>query len=138
MKVFHILISMVMWLILLFIPCTCASFTCSIFLFYNHVHSSFFFFCFCQLLALDGVVLCVHCVSCSIISFLFFYGDVVYKLRKILDHKHFNTLFSKRIKHFLKKGYDSKILQHTACLIVDPFTVGNYAFLFHCMTTRNS
>ena len=67
-----------------------------------------------------------------------FYGDVVYKLRKIIGHDHFQTLFPKRIKHFRKKGYDPTILQRTACLVVDPFTVGNHAFLFNCALTGNA
>ena len=67
-----------------------------------------------------------------------FYGDVIYKLRKIIGHDHFLTLFPKRIKHFLKKGYDPKVLQRTACLVVDPSTVGHHAFLFNCTTTANT
>ena len=59
-----------------------------------------------------------------------FYGDVIYKLRKILGHTYFQKLFIKRIKKFVKTGYDPTILQHTACLVVDPFTVGHHAFLF--------
>lgn len=64
-----------------------------------------------------------------------FYGDVIYKLRNIIGHSHFHTLFPKRMKHFLKRGYDPTILQHTACMVVDPFTVGNHAFLFRRTTT---
>ena len=64
-----------------------------------------------------------------------FYGDVIYKLRNILGHTHFNELFSKRIKKFVKKGYDPIILQRTACLVIDPSTVGSHASLFHCTTT---
>ena len=64
-----------------------------------------------------------------------FYGDVMYKLRKILGHTYFQKLFIKRIKKFVKKGYDPTILQRTACLVVDPFTVGHHAFLFACATT---
>ena len=59
-----------------------------------------------------------------------FYGDVIYKLRKINGHSHFFTLFNKSIRKFIKKGYDPIILQRTACLVVNPFTVGNHAFLF--------
>ena len=35
-----------------------------------------------------------------------FYGDVIYKLRKIIGHGNFNTLFPKRIKRVIKRGYD--------------------------------
>lgn len=64
-----------------------------------------------------------------------FYGDVIYKLRKILGHTYFQSLFTKRIRKFIKKGYDPVILQRTACLVVDPFTVGHHAFLFGCAMT---
>ena len=64
-----------------------------------------------------------------------FYGDVIYKLRKIRGHIHFHDLFIKRIKTFKKKGYDPIILQRTACLVIDPFTVGSYASLFACAMT---
>ena len=67
-----------------------------------------------------------------------FYGDVIYKLRKIVEHTHFNSLFIKRIKKFNKKGYDPTILQRTACLVVNPFTVGHHASLFACATTGRS
>ena len=66
-----------------------------------------------------------------------FYGDLIYRLRKIIGHTHFSSIFAKTIKGFVKRGYDPVKLQHTACLVVDPFTVGNYASLFHCaMTSR--
>lgn len=64
-----------------------------------------------------------------------FYGDVVYKLRKIYNHDLFNVLFTKHMKKFVRKGYDPSILQRTACLVINPFTVGNHAFLFHCAMT---
>ena len=59
-----------------------------------------------------------------------FYGDVVYKLRKIMGHGNFPVVFAKIIKRFVNRGYDPTILRHTACLVFNPFTVGRYAFLF--------
>ena len=67
-----------------------------------------------------------------------YYGDVIYKLRKITGHTHFHSLFIKRIKKFIKTGYDPTILQRTACLVVNPFTVGHHASLFGCATTGRS
>ena len=29
-------------------------------------------------------------------------------------------------------GYNINVLQQTACLVVNPITVGNFAFLFNC------
>ena len=62
-----------------------------------------------------------------------FYGDVIYKLRKILGHGNFSFMFTKIIKRFIKRGYDPIVLRHTACLVFSPFTVGRYAFLFDCV-----
>ena len=59
-----------------------------------------------------------------------FYGDVVYKLRKIMGHGNFPVVFTKIIKRFIRRGYDPTILRHTACLVFNPFTVGRFAFLF--------
>ena len=67
-----------------------------------------------------------------------FYGDVIYKLRKVIGHIHFNTLFVKRIKRFIKCGYDPVILQRTARLVVSPSTVDNHAFLFDCTMTKKT
>ena len=64
-----------------------------------------------------------------------FYGDVIYKLRKIIGHTHFHDLFIKRIKKFLKRGYDPVILQRTARLVVNPYTVDHHASLFACAMT---
>ena len=63
------------------------------------------------------------------------YGDVIYKLRKILEHVHFENLFNKRIKSFIKKDNDPVILQRTSRLVIDPSTVNSYAFLFGCAMT---
>ena len=66
-----------------------------------------------------------------------FYGDVIYNLRKILGHIHFATLFVKRSKYFIKRGYDRAILQRTACLVIAPFTAGHYtlSFFYNCTMT---
>ena len=34
--------------------------------------------------------------------------------------------------HYKKIGYNINVLQQTACLVVNPITVGNFAFLFNC------
>jgi hypothetical protein len=48
-----------------------------------------------------------------------FYGDVIYKLRKILGHGNFSADFTKIIKRSIKRDYDPTILRHTACLVFD-------------------
>ena len=61
-----------------------------------------------------------------------FYGDLVYKLRKIVGSNNFSAQFIKIISHYKKIGYNINVLQQTARLIVNPITVGNSAFLFNC------
>ena len=52
-----------------------------------------------------------------------FNGDLVYKLKKIIGLNNFQHK---------KIGYNINVLQWTACLVVNPITVGNFAFLFYC------
>ena len=62
-----------------------------------------------------------------------FYGDLVYKLKKIVGSNIFSAQFIKVIYHYKKIGFNINVLQQTACLVVNPITVGNFAFLFNCM-----
>ena len=61
-----------------------------------------------------------------------FYGDLVYKLKKIVGSNNFSAQFIKIISHYKKIGYNLNVLQQTACLVVNPIMVGNFAFLFNC------
>ena len=67
-----------------------------------------------------------------------FYGDLVYKLKKIVGSNNFSAQFIKIISHYKtigykKIGYNINVLQQTAGLVLNPITVGNFAFLFNCM-----
>ena len=59
-------------------------------------------------------------------------SDLVYKLKKIVGSNNFSAQFIKIISHYKKIGYNINVLQQTACLVVNPITVGNFAFLFNC------
>ena len=61
-----------------------------------------------------------------------FYGDLVYKLKKIVGSNNFSAQYIKIISHYKKIGYNINVLQQTSCLVVNPITVGNFAFLFNC------
>ena len=63
-----------------------------------------------------------------------FYGDVVYKLKMIVGSNNFSAQLTKIISHYKRIGYNFNVLQQTACLVVNPITVGNFAFLFNCTT----
>ena len=59
-----------------------------------------------------------------------FYSDLVYKLKKIVDSNNFSAQSIKINSHYKKVGYNINVLQQTACLVLNPITVGNFAFLF--------
>ena len=61
-----------------------------------------------------------------------FYDDLVYKLNKIVGSNNFSAQFIKIISHYKKIGYNINVFQRTVCLVVNPVTVGNFAFLFYC------
>ena len=61
-----------------------------------------------------------------------FYGDLVYKLKKIVGSNNFSAQFIKKI------GYNINVLQQTAYLVVNLITVGNFAFLFSCTPVRRT
>ena len=60
------------------------------------------------------------------------YGDLVYKLKKIVGSNNFSAQFIKIISNYKKIGYSINVLQQTACLVVNQITVGIFAFFFNC------
>ena len=62
-----------------------------------------------------------------------FYGDLVYKLKKFVGSNNFSAQFIKIVSHDKTIGYNINVLQQTACLVVNPITFDNFAFLFNCM-----
>ena len=54
------------------------------------------------------------------------------KLKKIVGSDIFSAQFIKIISHCKNIGYNINVFQQTACLVVNPITVGNFAFLFNC------
>ena len=63
-----------------------------------------------------------------------FYGDLVYKFKKIIGKNDFPYHFKKIIIRYITIGYNKDVLQQTACLVVNPITVNSFAYLFNCMT----
>ena len=62
-----------------------------------------------------------------------FYGDLVYKLKKIyIDRAHFSDQFRKIIVRYKRIGYNVNIMRQSACLVFNPITVNNFASLFNC------
>ena len=63
-----------------------------------------------------------------------FYGDLVYRFRKIVGKSNFSEQFRKRINRYKRIGYSLDIMRQTACLVVNPIIVDGYASLFNCTT----
>ena len=56
-----------------------------------------------------------------------FYGDLVYKFRKIIGKYDFPYHFKKIIVRYEKKiGYNIDVLQQTACLVVNPIKANSF------------
>ena len=56
-----------------------------------------------------------------------FYGDLVYRNRKIVGKSNFAEQFRKLIYRYKRIGYNPYIMRQTVCLVVNPITVASYA-----------
>ena len=55
-----------------------------------------------------------------------FYGDSVYKFKKIIGNPNFSNLLKRIVNRFKRAGY------FFACLVFNPIMVESYAALFSC------
>ena len=60
------------------------------------------------------------------------YGELVNKFRKIVGKIEFSDLFKKVIMRYKCIGYNVDVMRQSACLMVNPITVNNFAALFNC------
>ena len=63
-----------------------------------------------------------------------FYGNLVYKFRKIIGKNDFPYHFKKIIVRYKNIGYNINVMRQTACLVVNPIKVNSFAYLFNCTT----
>ena len=61
-----------------------------------------------------------------------FYGNLVYKFKRIVGKPNFSDQFKKIVKRYISVGYNSDIMRQSACLVLNPITVYSYGFLFNC------
>ena len=61
-----------------------------------------------------------------------FYGDLVYKFKKIIGNPNFSNLLKRIVNRFKRAGYSLDIMWQTACLVFNPIMVEGYAALFSC------
>ena len=66
------------------------------------------------------------------LSELEFYGDLVYKFNKVVGWNDFSDQFRKITIRYKRIGYNINVMRQTACLVVNPITVNNFAYLFNC------
>ena len=52
----------------------------------------------------------------------------------LVGSNNFPAQFTKIISHYEKIGYNINVLQQTACLVVNPITIGNFAFLLNTVS----
>ena len=70
------------------------------------------------------------------ISHPIFYGDLVYKLRKVKDLPNFISSGSKIVKRLRRRQYDPVIIERTIGLVLGPSTALYEPFLKHCTLTN--
>ena len=63
-----------------------------------------------------------------------FYGNLVYKLKRIVEKPYFSDQFKKIVKRYIRVGYNLDIMRQSACLVLNPITGYSYGFLFNCTT----
>ena len=66
------------------------------------------------------------------LSELEFYGDLVYKFKRIVGRNNFSDQFRKIIIRYKRIGYNMNVMRQTACLMANPITINNFADLFYC------
>ena len=63
-----------------------------------------------------------------------FYGDLVYKFKRIVGKPNFSDYFIKIVKRYVRVGYNLDIMRQSARLVLNQITVYSYGFLFNCTT----
>ena len=64
----------------------------------------------------------------------YFYGDLVYKFKRIVGKPNFSDQVKKIVKLYIRVGYKLDVMRQSACLVLNPIKVNSYGFLFNCMT----
>ena len=61
-----------------------------------------------------------------------FYGDLVYKFKRIVGKPNFSDQFNFFINRYIKVVYNLDVMRQSACLVLNPIMVNSYGFLFNC------
>ena len=63
-----------------------------------------------------------------------FYGDLVYKFKRVVKKSYFIDQFKKIINVVKRVGYYMDVMRQSACMVVNPITVYSSGFLSNCTT----
>ena len=97
-------------------------------------HSRAVLLCYLLHVCLCYTVLMLIALLQQGISEPIFYGDLVYKFKRIVGKPNFSDQFKKIINRYIKVGYNLDVMRQSACLVLNPITVYSYGFLFNCAT----
>ena len=61
-----------------------------------------------------------------------FYGNLVYKFRRIVEKSGFGDRFGGIVGRCIGVGFGFDVVQRSACLVLGPVAVCGYGFLFGC------
>ena len=67
-----------------------------------------------------------------------FYGDVVYKFKKLKGKNDFSLQFRKIITRYRRICYNMNVMRQSECLVFNPIMVDNYAAFFNCTPVGRS
>ena len=106
---------------------------------YHKLRKTFgkFFGSYSELLSKFGDISFQEYVS-KAISHPIFFGDVVYKLRRVKDWLNFISSGSKIVKRLRRRQYDPLIIERTIGLVLGPSTALYIPFLKHCTLTNKA
>ena len=106
---------------------------------YHKLRKTFgkFFRSYSELLSKFGAISFQEYVSKGI-THLVFYGDLVYKLRRVKDNTNFISSGSKIVKRLRRRQYEPVIIERNIGLVLDPFTALYRLFLKRCILTNKA
>ena len=61
-----------------------------------------------------------------------FYGDLVYKFKKLMGRNGYSVQLRKIITRYRRIGYKLNVMRQSACLVFNPIMVDNHAAFFNC------
>ena len=106
---------------------------------YHKLRKTFgkFFRSYSELLSKFGDISFQEYVSKGI-SHPVFYGDLVYKIKRVKDYPNFISSDSNIVKRLRRRQYDPMIIERTKGLVLGPSTALYRPFLNHCTLTNKA